>query len=262
MGKWATLHKGAFFLSYLIFPSILWGPYSTSIDCNTNRKKVSPDFTPKCGREGKRCKGKQHCRGKKLLESKFLRQETEIIQATRQLESISRRSDRTLELQRPPGSTTVQGRQRTHPSWTSLRQKAALEPPFFVKQQIDFRTELAFVPTPQIHFGDLKRNSLFSHPRFSQPWSLRSCQAVLWRMALCPAQAFWRTAGAMLFSPGEGMIQQGRCWPCSCPIPPCASCRKGRSTQTCLSNFVMPLKPGVLQAAESAPWILGKTTNV
>lgn len=90
-----------------------------------------------------------------------------------------------------------------HPSWTSLWQKTAMAPSLSVKQQIDFRTELAFVPKSQIHFRDLKQNSLFSCPCFSQPCSLRSSQAVLWRMALCPTRAFWKTAGAMLFSPGQ-----------------------------------------------------------
>lgn len=66
-----------------------------------------------------------------------------------------------------------------HPSQTPPWQEAALAPSCSVKQQIDCRMELAFVPPPQIHFRDLQWNSYFSHPYFSQPCSLRSCQACL-----------------------------------------------------------------------------------
>lgn len=240
------------FLYPISFSCIPWAPYSTSINCNRNGKKASPDFTPKRGREGRWCKGKHHCRGKKkILERKLLRQETKIIQATLQQEKgQDLLATKVTWINHCPGGT-MNIPMILSMNYPILNIPTAESSPgsFTFCEAADwFQDRAGFCanitnPLQRPEVEQLVLPSTFFTT--VQPQELSSCLVM---DALVPNKGFlegsrshavftWTAANLE-----KGQYRRGGCGPASCPLPSCASCHEGRSTQTSLSNFFISLK--------------------
>lgn len=258
MAKWYTLHKGAFFISDLIFLSIPWAPYSTSTDCNRNRKKSFSWLYPKTWQGGEVTQ----------------RQTTQIPQTGNQNYSSNAA---TGVHQQEKGQDLL----ATKVTWINHCSGQTVNAPIlntpmaesspgtftFCEAADWFQARAGFCADIANSLQRPEAEQLVLPSTFFttvQPQGLSSCLVM---DGLVPSTGFledsrshavftWAAANLE-----KGWYRTGGCGLVTCPLPPCASRHKGRSAQTSLSNFFMPLKQGVLQAGESAPWLLGKTTN-